>query len=73
MASPHDDAPEKDEEGEEGADEKSSFVLEHVPEDSAASVPFWCCGGAITNEQEGNEIFHLQKGARVLPMVGLGT
>ncbi len=27
------------------------------------------CVGGITNEEDGNEIFHLQKEARVWPMV----
>ncbi len=31
-----------------------------------------CFGGGITNKEAGNEVFHLQKKAKVAPMVSIG-
>ena len=44
-------------------------IDENNVEDDVSGGGFWCCGKGITNDQEGNEIFHLQKEARVWPMV----
>ncbi len=38
-------------------------------EEEEASASWSCCGRGVTNEEEGNEIFHLQRRAKVSPMV----
>ncbi len=60
----------------EAGQQSSLFAVDGVEERrrkrrSRPSAVTWCCGAEIVNEEEGNEIFQLQKEAKVWPMVRL--